>query len=217
MDFWPATLNQMKYQGDVHAMSISTIVNFMYYNKDRMREGGLDPDSPPTTIAELDAMGAELNEIADDGEILRLGFSPTLPGKQVWEWGAAFGSQYWDDPKAISPWDEEAWVELLNWYKSYGEQFGVENLAGYASTYGETAFGRNSRKASYTGLISFWVIGSWLFNDMGEYGRMSISASFPSRPWRAPTMPRQARPSAICTSCQPIAPTPTAVSPLPTT
>ena len=57
MDFWPATLNQMKYQGDVHAMSISTIVQFMFYNKDRMREGGLDPDNPPTTIAELDEHG----------------------------------------------------------------------------------------------------------------------------------------------------------------
>ena len=39
MDFWPATLNQMQYQGDVHAMSISTIVQFLYYNKDRMRQG----------------------------------------------------------------------------------------------------------------------------------------------------------------------------------
>ncbi len=28
-DFWPATLDQMKYQGDVHAMSISTIVQFL--------------------------------------------------------------------------------------------------------------------------------------------------------------------------------------------
>ena len=46
MDFWPATRNQMKYQGDVHAMSISTIVQFLYYNKDRMREAGLDPGQP---------------------------------------------------------------------------------------------------------------------------------------------------------------------------
>ncbi len=171
MDFWPATLNQMKYQGDVHAMSISTIVNFMYYNKDRMREGGLDPDSPPTSIAELDAMGAELNEIADDGEILRLGFSPTLPSAQVWDWGAAFGSQYWDEGEGNIALDEEAWVELLNWYKSYGDKFGVENLAAYRSTYGGNGFGRNSPQGIYyTGLISFWVIGSWLFNDMGEYG-----------------------------------------------
>ena len=171
MDFWPATLNQMKYQGDVHAMSISTIVQFMYYNKDRMREGGLDPDNPPTTIAELDEQGAALNDIADDGEILRLGFSPTLPGKQVWEWGAAFGSQYWDEAEGNIALDEEAWVELLNWYKGYGDKFGVENLAGYASTYGGNGFGRNSPQGIYyTGLISFWVIGSWLFNDMGEYG-----------------------------------------------
>jgi multiple sugar transport system substrate-binding protein len=171
MDFWPATLNQMQYQGDVHAMSISTIVQFLFYNKDRMREGGLDPDSPPTTIAELDEQGAALNEIADDGEILRLGFAPTLPGKQVWDWGAAFGSQYWDEAEGNIALDEEAWIALLNWYKGYGDKFGVENLAGYASTYGGNGFGRNSPQGIYyTGLISFWVIGSWLFNDMGEYG-----------------------------------------------
>ncbi len=171
MDFWPATLNQMKYQGDVHAMSISTIVQFVFYNKDRMREVGLDPESPPRTIAELDEQGAMLNDIADDGEILRLGFAPTLPGKQIWEWGAAFGSQYWDESEGNIALDEEAWIALLNWYKSYGDKFGVENLAAYASTYGGNGFGRNSPQGIYyTGLISFWVIGSWLFNDMGEYG-----------------------------------------------
>ena len=171
MDFWPATLNQMKYQGDVHAMSISTIVQFLFYNKDRMRESGLDPDSPPTTIADLDEQGAALNDIGDDGEILRLGFSPTLPGKQIWEWGAAHGSQYWDEAEGNIAVDEEAMIALLNWYKDYADKFGVENLAAYANTYGGNGFGRNTPQGIYyTGLISFWVIGSWLFNDMGEYG-----------------------------------------------
>ena len=171
MDFWPATLNQMKYQGDVHAMSISTIVQFLFYNKDRMREAGLDPDSPPTTIADLDEQGAALNEIGDDGEILRLGFAPTVPAKQTWDWGAAFGSQYWDEGEGNIAVDEEAMVALLEWYQAYANSLGAENLQAYASTYGGNAFGRNTPQGIYyTGLITMWVRGSWAYNDMGEYG-----------------------------------------------
>ncbi len=170
-DFWPATLNQMRYRGEVHAMSISTIVQFLYYNKDRMREAGLDAESPPTTIAELDEMGAALNDIGDDGEILRLGFAPTVPSKHVWDWGAAHGSQYWDESEGNIAVDEEAMITLLNWYKGYAEEFGAENLQAYAATYGGNGFGRNTPQGIYyTGLITFWVLGSWSFNDMGEYG-----------------------------------------------
>ena len=107
MDFWPATLNQMQYQGDVHAMSISTIVQFLFYNKDRMREGGLDPDSPPTTIADLDEQGAALNEIGDDGEILRLGLRrrcrPSKPGTGAPPSAASTGMR----AKAISLWTKK--------------------------------------------------------------------------------------------------------------
>ncbi|MCY4539495.1 MAG: extracellular solute-binding protein, partial [Chloroflexi bacterium] len=170
-DFWPATLDQMRYQGDVHAMSISTIVQFLYYNKDRMREVGLDPDSPPTTIAELDEQGAALNDVADDGTINRLGFSPTVPGLQIWDWGAAFGSQYWDESEGNIAIDEEAMIALFEWYKSYADEFGAENLQAYASTFGGNNFGRNTPQGIYyTGLITFWVLGSWSYNDMGEYG-----------------------------------------------
>ena len=102
-DFWPATLDQMKYQGDVHAMSISTIVQFLYYNKDRMREVGLDPDSPPSTIAELDEQGAALNDVADDGTINRLGFAPTVPGLQIWDWALLSAANTGTSPRAISP------------------------------------------------------------------------------------------------------------------
>ena len=150
MDFWPATLNQMQYQGDVHAMSISTIVQFLYYNKDRMRQAGLDPDSPPTTIADLDEQGAALNEIGDDGEILRLGFAPTVPAKQTWDWGASFGSQYWDEGESNIAVDEEAMIALLEWYQAYANSLGAENLQAYASTYGGNAFGATRLKASTT-------------------------------------------------------------------
>ena len=170
-DFWPATLNQMRYNGDVHAMSISTIVQFLYYNKDRMREVGLDPESPPKTIAEIDEMGAALNEISDDGEIIRLGFSPTVPSLQTYDWATAFGSQFWDESEGNIAVDDEAMLELFAWYKAYADQFGAENLRAFADTYGGNSFGRNTPQGVYyTGLLSMWVRGSWAYNDMGEYG-----------------------------------------------
>ncbi len=44
-EYWVPTQAQMKFEGKLYAISISTIVNLFYYNKDRMREGGFDPDN----------------------------------------------------------------------------------------------------------------------------------------------------------------------------
>ena len=94
-DYWPATWKQMQYQGKFYAMSISTIVQLFYYNKDRMAEGGFDPENVPANLEEWEEMGHALTETEDSGELDRIGFIPLIPRADPHNWLPAFGAAVW--------------------------------------------------------------------------------------------------------------------------
>ncbi|MEM7127139.1 MAG: extracellular solute-binding protein [Chloroflexota bacterium] len=170
-DYWPATWEQMQYKNKFYAMSISTIVNLFYYNKDRMREAGLDADNPPTTLEGWEEAGEALTDVSDSGEIERVGFIPQIPSTDPHNWLAAFGADVWDPDTNTVTADNEKVLSLLNWYGKYNETYGVENIGAFRTAYGGNGFGRNSPEGLYyTGQIAVWTLGSWSFNDMGEYG-----------------------------------------------
>ncbi len=170
-DFWEPTINQMTYQDEIYAMSISTIVNPLFYNQDRMREVGIDTENLPTDLEGWEALGDQMTEVADNGEIQKVGFIPQIPNANIYHWLAAFGGEVWDADSQTASVNTPEMQELFNWYKSYSDRFGIENIQAYASTYGGNGFGRNTPEGVYyTGLLAVWTIGSWLFNDMNEYG-----------------------------------------------
>ena len=170
-DYWPATWEQMQYQGKFYAMSISTIVNLFFYNKDRMSEGGFDPENVPSTLEEWEEIGHALTETSDNGAIERIGFISLIPSTDPHNWLAAFGADVWDAASTTVTVNNERTLRLLNWYSSYNERYGAENIQAFRTAYGGNAFGRNSPEGLYyTGQLAIWSIGSWLFNDIGEYG-----------------------------------------------
>ena len=170
-DYWPATWKQMQYQGKFYAMSISTIVQLFYYNKDRMAEGGFDPENVPANLEEWEERGHALTETEDSGELDRIGFIPLIPRADPHNWLPAFGAAVWDEETATVTVNNERTLRLLNWYSSYNERYGAENIQAFRTAYGGNFFGRNSPEGLYyTGQIAAWQAGSWLFNDIGEYG-----------------------------------------------
>ncbi len=174
-EFWPATLEQMKYQGKIFGMSISTMVQMLYYNKDRMREAGLDADNVPTDLEGWEEAGRQLYETSDSGGLNKIGFSPLIPGTAIESWGASRGAEIWDagEQKCIANDDTNGpiFVELLNWYKGYADEYGAEELQAFMTSYAGNSYGRNTPEGIYyTGLLSIWSLATWLYNDMKEYG-----------------------------------------------
>lgn len=174
-EFWPATLEQMKYQGQIYGMSISTMVQMLYYNKDRMREEGLDPDNIPTDLEGWEEAGEQLYDVADDGSIDKVGFCPLIPYQAIHSWGATRGAEVWDDATQTCIANDDTngpiFIELLNWYKGYAEEYGAEELQAFMTSYQGNNFGRNTPEGIYyTGLLGIWHIATWLYNDMKEYG-----------------------------------------------
>ena len=170
-DYWPATWKQMQFQGRFYAMSISTIVQLFFYNKDRIAEAGFDPENVPDSLEGWEEIGRAMNETAADGSLTRIGFIPHIPSVDPHNWLGAFGASVWNEETGEVTLDAPEPLALLEWYDSYAKEYGIENIAAFRTAYGGNGFGRNSPDGLYyTGQIATWQIGSWLYNDVGEYG-----------------------------------------------
>lgn len=170
-DYWPATWKQMQYRGRFYAMSISTIVQLWFYNKDRITEAGFDPENVPATLEEWETVGRAMNEVKDNGELDRIGFIPHIPNLDPHNWLGAFGADVWDEETATVNLETPEVLSLLEWYNGYSREYGIENIAAFHTAFGGNGFGRNSPEGLYyTGQLAIWQIGTWLYNDIGEYG-----------------------------------------------
>ncbi len=76
-DFYEYTWDESSYEDDLYAVPLTTDSRLLFYNKDHFSEVGLDPDNPPTTIAELEE-AADLLTIIDGNRIERLGLIPWI-------------------------------------------------------------------------------------------------------------------------------------------
>lgn len=67
-DFYPAMWDYSKFEGKVSAIPFNISTPVFYYNKDLMREAGLDPESPPQTWDELLSAASKITkDINGDG------------------------------------------------------------------------------------------------------------------------------------------------------
>jgi multiple sugar transport system substrate-binding protein len=146
-----------------------------YYNKDRMREEGVDPDNVPDTLEDWEVIGEKLYDVADDGTLNKIGFCPLIPWSNVQGWAATRGAEIWDAENnqciANDDTNKPIMLELFDWFKGYTDKYGVEELQAFMTSYSGNNYGRNTPEGIYyTGLLGIWQVATWLYNDIREYG-----------------------------------------------
>jgi multiple sugar transport system substrate-binding protein len=97
----------------------------LYYNKDDFRAAGLNPNKPPTTIAQLEADAAKLTVKNSDGSYKRLGFVPRPLRNDIANlWGGTFVSP---DGKKITSTDPNT-VASTQWMVTYWRHYGPSKI-----------------------------------------------------------------------------------------
>ncbi len=74
------------YQEKMIAMPFNGSAILLYYNKDMFREAGLNPDNPPTTIAEMAECITALMQTDDSGSVTRYGLNVAVRRYQMANW-----------------------------------------------------------------------------------------------------------------------------------
>jgi len=199
-DYVPVLWELCSHKGFLWALPTVPSSLAMHWNRAAFRNAGLDPDRPPLSIAELDDIAEKLTvvNVVENGrtvqkrfteltpaqrdshafEIVRLGFSPGIPGFWNPMWGTWFGGRLWDGKRAITS-DAPANVAAFEWFQSYVRKYGVDNLRAFASSFGNFA---SPQDPFLSGKVAIVLQGVWMQNFIEKYAPKLDwdAAAFPS-------------------------------------
>jgi len=176
-DFVPAYLNLCRHRGRLWALPTTPGTVGLYWNKEHFKEAGLDPERPPRTIEELDEYAEKLTR-RENGEIVRMGFTPTDPGWWNWAWGYYFGGRLWDGESQLTANCPEN-VRAFEWVQSYSKQYGAYEVDQFHG--GLRSLFDSPQNAFLSGKLSMVIQGVWLNNFIKKYNPKLIwgAAPFP--------------------------------------
>lgn len=131
----------------------------LFWNKDHFRQADLDPDKPPKTWQELEAVAAKLTKV-EQGKLVRGGIDLF---RTMNEFSNAWltlnnGALLSPDGRKVS-FDSPEGLQTLEWCVGLNDRLygGYQNIRAFAGDAG------NVRVAWYNGLESMLVDGVWLF------------------------------------------------------
>lgn len=139
----------------------------LYYNTDLFEEVGLDPNTPPTTLDELDEMAELLTVANSEGGYDRFGFIPWLDaGYESFTWPFYFGSDIYDVESKKLTLTEDAVVDSYKWLAGYAERYNPEKIQAFVAGAG----GMFSPDHPFmTGKVAMTITGNWFTNALRIY------------------------------------------------
>ncbi len=198
-DYIPAFWELCRYRGFLWALPSTPGSIGLFWNKRMFEQAGLDPDQPPRTIAELDAMAEQLTivQIERDGEqfrvrfpeltkqereakdfdIVQLGFSPKIPGWYMPLFGYWFDGELWDGESQVTT-ASPANIAAYQWFGSYARKFGRRNLDRFGQSFGNFA---SPQDPFLSGQVAMVQQGVWMHNFIDQFT--------PSMRWGAAAFP----------------------------
>lgn len=169
----------------------------LHWNKRLFHEAGLDPEKPPETLEELDAMAEKLTrwEVtlpsgekvqksgylpdvpASQKRLLQVGFLPMEPSWWSYGWGFAFGGKLIDGDKVTANSPEN--VQAYEWVASYTKKLGVDAVQRFRSGFGSFASAQNP---FLSGKLAMEIQGVWMYNFIKKFadGMLWGAAPFPA-------------------------------------
>lgn len=161
-DLVPGAVSQCKYNGHFIGVPLLMDTNALFWNKDAFREAGLDPERPPTTMAELRDYAVRLTQRDNNGDIVRLGLM--LPETTLLCW--VFGGDFLDAkgrPTANTPEN----VRAFKYYKGLVDEMGGrERVEAFGSGFG---VGQGPNHPFFVGKVAMMVNGEWIPSWIAKY------------------------------------------------
>ncbi len=178
-DYYPAVWAEGNYNNELYAMPFGTDNRGIYYNKTLMKEAGLDPEKPPTTVSELDAMAEKIFKKTTSGGYEQVGFIPWMGQSYLYTQSWNFGGE-WTKGDELTPNDPQI-VKALEWMAGYAKKYDMAKINKFNDVMGKTGI-----NPFWTGKVGFMVDGNWILNDLKSNAKVK-----PTFEWGVAPMPSE--------------------------
>ncbi len=166
-DFWGPSWDQCVYEGKTWCLTYSSDANFgFFWNKNVFKEVGLDPEKPPTTLAEMDEMSAKIAKV-NGGRIDRLGYIPWITygaANSLFTYGWAFGGEFYDPAAKKVTANDPKIVKCLEWMGEFAKKYDPAMISGF-----QAGFGSGEQNPFFQGKIAFAPFGAWELANLKRY------------------------------------------------
>jgi multiple sugar transport system substrate-binding protein len=162
--YLPGIRNLLTHQGRQWAGVNTCYTLAMYYNRALLRSVNHDPDKPPRTISELDALSEKLTVFnSDHTRIERAGFLPNIPpGWWSYFWPIMFGGHLYDKATDRATIASPEGVACFEWLARTARTFGPAATTAFANGYGRNI--HSAQDPFISGAMAMMVQGPWLAN-----------------------------------------------------
>lgn len=148
--------------GTLYTLPTAVRTLALFYNKDLMEQAGLDPESPPTTLDELQEQAVQCTQRDDDGNLAIQGFVTGLDAQDhhwfrevlVRQFG---GEPYSDDGRTVT-YNDEAGQAAWNYLLSFATELET----------GDNSIFDGSTNAFVAGKVCFHVDGSFRLGTLAN-------------------------------------------------
>ena len=179
--------DQCASHGFMWALPSTPVSLGLHWNKKLFREAGLDPNHPPQSMDELDAIADKLTivEINRGGKtvrvrypeltdaekqakkfnIIQIGHLPSQPGWWISMWVYWFNGNLWDGSHKITANSPEN-LETFEWFRKTSEKYGIDNLRRFGATFGNFA---SASDPFISGQVAMELQGVWMYNFINKF------------------------------------------------
>jgi len=171
--FYPGAYDACVWQGKTYGLPNMVEIWVQYLNKGALREAGLNPEKPPVTFDDIQAVAPKLTTRGDDGTITRAGFIP-LWGNTGWygmlrQAGSTLFTTDGRRAQAATP----AAADALTWQVTFIER----TYGSYAAMDAHTkSWGKGG--GFVNGQVAIWVDWHWSMGRWNDEGARGVYGSY---------------------------------------
>lgn len=166
-DYPPAVAALLSHGGRAWVGANTCYTLALYANRAHLAAAGLDPDTPPRTLDELDEAGERLVRRDERGRLARAGFLQAVPSWWPYLWPLATGGRLFDERTHRVTCDDARSIAAFEWVADTAERHGRRDSLGFARGF-EGSY--NSPAGPFVSeRVSMTVQGPWMASWIEQY------------------------------------------------
>lgn len=166
-------IDEATYDGDVYALPFDTDVRGLYYNKDVLRDAGVDPsvldasDGPPT-VDELMAISDTVTQTDENGNYTRMGWVP-WDGQAFHATWALINHAEWFDPDTCEfTATSDGWRKTMQDFHDWSTELGYQRVQAFLARV-RPPNQPPQQSPFFTGKLAMGVDGNWNLANIDLY------------------------------------------------
>jgi multiple sugar transport system substrate-binding protein len=172
-NYLPYAWNEVKYEGGVYGMPMDTDARALFYNKDMLKQAGIDPSildasHGPIMLDQLEQIASKLTKTDARGNYTQLGLVPWADEGYALTWALDYGANFFNNSTCQFTATEPAMIKALTFLQDWAKKLGYQKVNTFEATY-QPPNAPPSESPFFTGHVAMEINGTWNVSSLKTY------------------------------------------------